>query len=163
MKSPLHAALTAFLITSGRKRSYSTSHMLLRASKFTPESTKPPPQLNRRQRMETILHRDGPSCVWCQDPLTMDTATTDHLIPKLKGGPSWIENEMAACRRCNKQRGHVRPTEWMEECQSRGWEPKVTAICNNLEALDQAIQERGGQRKARPVLARELKRLSTHR
>mmetsp|Transcript_23536 Transcript_23536/g.35601 ORF Transcript_23536/g.35601 Transcript_23536/m.35601 type:complete len:186 (-) Transcript_23536:296-853(-) len=73
-------------------------------------------QPNRRERMELILDRDGCTYVWCRTPLTIDTATTDHLLPKIKGGPSWIENELASCRTCNKKRGHTMPLEWLDEC-----------------------------------------------
>ena len=62
-------------------------------------------------RMDQILLRDGPYCVWCAAPLdntpgSIHQATTEHLVPRIKGGPSWVENELAACRRCNGERGH---------------------------------------------------------
>lgn len=116
-------------------------------------------ELNRRDRMELILDRDGMDCVWCRSPLDVDTATTDHVIPRIKGGPSWIDNEVATCRRCNKARGHARPLEWLGECKAKGWDPNEKAVYAKLRELDQAIQKRGGQRKARPYLARELRRI----
>jgi hypothetical protein len=63
---------------------------------------KKPRQMDRRQRMEAILERDGDLCVWCsvQFDDRLNPATTEHLVPSIKGGPSWIENEVAACRRC---------------------------------------------------------------
>ena len=39
------------------------------------------------------------------------TPTTEHVVPRLKGGPSWPENEVAACRRCNSERGHRGPVD----------------------------------------------------
>lgn len=122
-------------------------------------------QLNRRERMEYILERDGCDCVWCRTPFpqrsgSLATITTDHLIPKLKGGPSWIENEVAACPRCNKLRGHMMPLQFLDYCrESKGWQPNEIAIVTCLEDLNAAIQERGGQRKARPHLYKQLKRL----
>ena len=49
--------------------------------------------------MALILERDGKACVWCRRPLEVGfvEATTEHVVPRLKGGPSWIENEVAAC------------------------------------------------------------------
>ena len=42
----------------------------------------------RRRRLELILDRDGPTCVWCgcevDTPLVQ--ATTEHVVPRLKGG-----------------------------------------------------------------------------
>lgn len=118
-------------------------------------------QLNRRQRMEIILGRDGAACVWCRRPLEVGlvTATTEHLVPRIKGGPSWIENEVAACRRCNGERGHRTLGEWFDECERRGWDPNRAVIVRALRALDAAILERGGQRRARPYLASQLRRL----
>ena len=108
--------------------------------------------------MEVILERDGYDCVWCRRPLTMDSSTTDHLIPKLKGGPSWIENEVASCAKCNKNRGHTRPLDWLEQCE-QVWPSNRDAIERGLQSLSAAIQERGGQRKARPYLQHQLKQL----
>jgi hypothetical protein len=81
-------------------------------------------------------------------------------VPRIKGGPSWLQNEVAACSRCNRQRGHRSPAEWLEECEGRGWKPDRTAILRSLRALEKAIDERGGQRRARPYLSSQLRRLT---
>jgi len=116
---------------------------------------------NRRKRLEEILDRDGPTCVWCRRPVDVDlvAATTEHVIPRLKGGPSWIENEVAACKRCNGRRGHKNLTDWADECERNGWEPDRARLINTLEALEARIARDGGQRKARPYLATQLRRL----
>jgi 5-methylcytosine-specific restriction endonuclease McrA len=119
-------------------------------------------QLNRRQRMAIVLARDGAACVWCGRPLEVGlvAATTEHLVPRIKGGPSWIENELAACRRCNGERGHRTPGEWFDECERRGWNPNRDVIVRALRSLAEAIAERGGQRRARPYIASQLRRLA---
>ena len=119
-------------------------------------------QLNRRQRLAIVLERDGAACVWCGRPLEVGlvVATTEHLVPRIKGGPSWIENELAACRRCNGERGHRTPGEWFDECQRRGWNPNREVIVRALRSLSDAIVERGGQRRARPYIASQLRRLA---
>ena len=117
-------------------------------------------RLNRRERLEKILERDGNACVWCGRRLERLVApTTEHLVPRIKGGPSWLENEVAACRRCNGQRGHRSLTRWFEECRGRGWEPNRTVIVRCLRDLEMAIQERGGQRRARPYIQSQLRTL----
>jgi hypothetical protein len=78
----------------------------------------------------------------------------------VKGGPSWLENEVVACGRCNRERGHLSPADWLAECRRRGWEPDAVAVTRALTALDHAIAERGGQRRARPYLAAQLRRLA---
>jgi 5-methylcytosine-specific restriction endonuclease McrA len=119
-------------------------------------------ELDRRERMARILERDGRECVWCRRPLDVGLvlATTEHVVPRIKGGPSWIENEVAACRRCNGQRGHLTPGEWLDECERRGWEPNRQAIVDALRALQAAIATRGGQRRARAYVASQLRRLA---
>ncbi len=112
--------------------------------------------------MACILKRDGRCCVWCGRALEVGLvpATTDHVVPRLKGGPSWIENEVAACRRCNGQRRHLTPAEWIEECERRGWQPAREIIVARLQALAAAIDREGGQRRARVYVRSQLRRLA---
>ena len=118
-------------------------------------------QPDRRARLQAILDRDGYACVWCGRALGtgLTEATTEHLIPRVKGGPSWLENEVAACGRCNGQRGHMTLAQWAQECSRRGWQPDLNAIISAMEALQSRIQRVGGQRRARPYLASQLRRL----
>lgn len=111
--------------------------------------------------MASILERDGITCVWCGR--AVDTglveATTEHVVPRIKGGPSWIENEVAACKRCNGRRGHRTPAEWADECEGLGWAPDRARLIAALTSLETRIAERGGQRRARPYVASQLRRL----
>ena len=118
--------------------------------------------LSRRERLRAVLERDGGHCVWCRRSLSMDDrlASTEHVVPRLKGGPAWIENEVAACRSCNRRRGHKSPLVWLDECERMGLAPDRGAIERSLRRLDAAIAERGGQRRARPYLAGLLRRLA---
>jgi 5-methylcytosine-specific restriction endonuclease McrA len=118
--------------------------------------------LNRSERLAEILERDGARCVWCGRAVAerLVRATTEHVVPKVKGGPSWIENEVAACSRCNRRRGNRTPAEWLLECEARGWSPDRDAILRSLRSLRQAIEERGGQRKARRYVDSQLRRLA---
>lgn len=111
--------------------------------------------------MALIVERDGPCCIWCGRTLDVGlvAATTEHVVPRLKGGPSWVENEVAACRRCNGERGHRSPAEWADECERRGWPVNVRALVAVLELLGAAIAQRGGQRRARPYVDTQLRRL----
>ena len=115
----------------------------------------------RRRRLELILDRDGSTCVWCgcevDTPLVQ--ATTEHVVPRLKGGPSWLENEVAACNRCNGRRGHRNLVDWADECDGSGWTVDRHRLVRVLESLDARIAEQGGQRKARPYIRSQLRRL----
>jgi hypothetical protein len=120
-----------------------------------------PPDLPRAERLRRILDRDGHECVWCRRPLEAGDrfASLEHLVPRLKGGPAWAENELAACRACNRARGHTAPAAWLENCETRGLAPNRAAVERSLVALGDAIAARGGQRRARPYLAGQLRRL----
>jgi HNH endonuclease len=116
--------------------------------------------LDRAARLRAAVERDGPTCIWCARELTgLVAPSTEHVVPRVKGGPSWLENEVAACRRCNSARGHTAPVEWLEECLGRGWQPDEVRLTRVLTALAQAIDARGGQRRARPYLDAQLRRL----
>ena len=111
--------------------------------------------------MARILGRDGNHCVWCRRSLRPGDRdlTFEHVVPRLKGGPAWVENEVAACRACNRRRGHRSPTDYLADCAARGLDPDRRAIAASLHRLQAAIGARGGQRRARPYLERELRRL----
>lgn len=117
-------------------------------------------QSNRSERLDAALDRDGPTCVWCARPFSvLVPPTTEHVVPRVKGGPSWSANEVAACRRCNGQRGHATPVAWLQECRRRGWQPDAERIVARLVELEHAIVERGGQRRARPYVVSQLRAL----
>jgi HNH endonuclease len=121
-------------------------------------------QLDRADRLTAILERDGRTCIWCGRSFgALIRPTTEHVVPRVKGGPSWPENEVAACHRCNAARGHTGPVQWLAECRGRGWAPDEPRLTRALEALAGAIAVRGGQRRARPYLDAQLRRLHRQR
>ena len=118
-------------------------------------------QLGRADRLAAILERDGARCVWCGRAFTeLIHPTTDHLVPRVKGGPSWLENEVAACARCNNDRGHLTPVDWLAECARRDWQPDLAAVGAALGRLEVAIGQRGGQRRAARYLDGQRRRWS---
>jgi hypothetical protein len=107
-----------------------------------------------------VLERDGGTCTWCGRAFDrLVPPTTEHVVPRVKGGPSWLENEVAACHRCNSERGHRTPVDWLAECERRGWAPDGRRLARALAALEAAIAREGGQRRARPYLDAQLRRL----
>jgi hypothetical protein len=120
-----------------------------------------PHPVARAERLRLAVERDGPRCVWCGCGFTsLVPPTRDHLVPRAKGGPSWLENEVPACRRCNAERGHRGMVERLEECEGRGWHPDAGAVTRALDALGAAIGTRGGQRRARAYVVAQQRRLA---
>lgn len=58
-----------------------------------------------------VYRRDGYRCRYCgcgDKPLTVD-----HLVLWEEGGPSIEENLVSACSKCNKRRGNMHYTDWL--------------------------------------------------
>lgn len=101
-------------------------------------------------------------CAWCGYDLTKTNArpTRDHIVPKIKGGPTRVENEVASCGSCNAKRGHQAPSAFIESSRrDRGLDPNAALVADQLDRLAQAIQREGGMRKIRDYVARESKRV----
>ena len=101
-------------------------------------------------------------CAWCGYDLTKPNArpTRDHIVPKIKGGPTRVENEVASCGSCNQKRGHASPSQYVESSRDeRGLEPDAALVADQLDALDAAIQREGGMRKIRDYVTREARRV----
>ncbi|MCB0879417.1 MAG: HNH endonuclease [Thermoleophilia bacterium] len=119
-------------------------------------------QMAPQQRLEHLLELGGHACAWCGYDLTRSNArpTRDHVVPKIKGGPTRLENEVAACGSCNSRRGHTAPAQFIEESRrDRGLEPNAALVADQLDALDAAIQREGGMRRIRDYVARERTRV----
>src|SRR4051794_39730159 len=119
-----------------------------------------PTQPGRASRLRAMLEHE-PGCVWCGRALGAGHAhaSLEHVVPRLKGGPAWPENEVVAGRGCNRARGQASPAAWLGECEARGWTPDRALVERKLVELRRAIAARGGQRRARPYLDGQLRRL----
>jgi 5-methylcytosine-specific restriction endonuclease McrA len=58
-----------------------------------------------------VLVRDGHACVYCGRPGTGRELTIDHVMPRSRGGRTTWENVVAACGRCNRDKGDRTPDE----------------------------------------------------
>ena len=59
-----------------------------------------------------VFQRDHYSCRYCNK--TGIPLTVDHLILWENGGPSIEENLLTACKKCNKTRGRMEYTNWLD-------------------------------------------------
>lgn len=114
-------------------------------------------------RLAHLLRLGGGACAWCGFDLARPNArpTRDHIVPRIKGGPTRLENEVASCGSCNRLRGHAAPAAWIEACRSeRGLQPDTALVAAQLASLVGAIDREGGMRKVRPYVRREHERVT---
>ena len=70
------------------------------------------PSVPTPSRRELLWIKEGKKCHWCGKPTRLihevewDQATTDHVLPRYKGGSSDEDNLVSACRLCNNRRSH---------------------------------------------------------
>jgi 5-methylcytosine-specific restriction endonuclease McrA len=72
-------------------------------------------KVKRRARSLRSFRRHAlavyPFCQWCHCRLSAETATTDHLVPRSRGGTDQWENLCLACGQCNQKRKNDMPHE----------------------------------------------------
>lgn len=62
---------------------------------------------SKRKRIirEHVVRRDGLGCCFCDKPLSIHTATLEHIVPVSKRGSFNRSNLTISCERCNSNRG----------------------------------------------------------
>lgn len=114
---------------------------------------------DRGQRLAGAVAGQHGRCLWCGTTFgRLVLPTTDHLVPRLKGGPSITENEVAACRPCNARRGHLGPSTWLAYRRDHGGAPDTARLIALLRRLEAALGV-GGHRKLRRYIDAQLRRL----
>jgi len=91
--------------------------------------------------LETIRFQ----CYYCRDSLNDHNRTKDHIWPKSKGGTLHRDNKVYACRRCNKSKGNLTLTEWLEQLKNlkrteknkKLWKNRLTIIATLYSLIDQ--------------------------
>jgi hypothetical protein len=58
----------------------------------------------------SVFDRDGFRCRYCN---TKGPLTVDHLVLWEDGGPTTEGNLVSSCRKCNKVRGRIQYTDWL--------------------------------------------------
>lgn len=61
---------------------------------------------------QQIWLRDGLKCMYCNRPMGEVVLTVDHFLPLELNGVNDSRNYISACRRCNKDKGHMLPQDW---------------------------------------------------
>ncbi len=80
-----------------------------------------------------VFKRDNYECRYCGNDDT--PLTVDHLVCWEAGGPSIIENLVAACRKCNKVRGDTPYAAWLQH-------PHYIRVSKNLSEAEREANRR---------------------
>lgn len=94
-------------------------------------------------RENKLLAEGDRACAYCGREGTLQW---EHIIPRSRGGPDTIDNQVLACPPCNAAKGGRAPFEWYGLAQ-RELEPL-------LQQVVQAADQRTGLRRGRALLAR---------
>jgi hypothetical protein len=85
--------------------------------------------------LNSLIERDGPSCVWCgREPWRTDV-TAEHLVPRSRGGRTTPENLAIACRACNRRRGTRPVVAHVRNLLEEGATPRGDHLLENLSRL----------------------------
>jgi hypothetical protein len=56
---------------------------------------------------EFIEQNKNATCIYCDNKLTLENATADHIIPISEGGNNAQVNLVVCCKDCNNERGNL--------------------------------------------------------
>lgn len=74
--------------------------------------------------IEILARGDRDICFYCHAPLTDDTRTIDHVIPRSKGGTNDLWNLCLSCVTCNNNKGDMDVSYFLSLLRGKGAKPK---------------------------------------
>lgn len=63
------------------------------------------PQQRKSKKLQ-LSNTYGCYCWWCDQKLSLNQLTIDHLVPRSRGGSNSLENLRLTCFPCNNKRGN---------------------------------------------------------
>ena len=88
-----------------------------------------------KMTLDSLIARDGASCVWCGRELWRSDLTAEHLLPRSRHGRRLPENLAVACRRCNKRRRTKPVAAYVRAQMDQGQSPRLDLLANALGRL----------------------------
>ena len=107
--------------------------------------------------LQSLIARDGPTCVWCgREPWTADL-TVEHLLPRSRSGRGVPENLAVACRTCNRRRRSKPVSAYVRAQLDAGRRPRVDLLTAALTRLSEsAAREHAEYGRRQLALLRRL-------
>ena len=92
--------------------------------------------------LDSLIGRDGGSCVWCGHAPWRRDLTAEHLLPRARHGHGVAENLALACRQCNKRRRTRSVAGYVRAQLDAGERPRLDLLRAALERLSQSASRR---------------------
>jgi 5-methylcytosine-specific restriction endonuclease McrA len=87
-------------------------------------------RLTRKER-ELLRFAHGGRCLYCRARLDKEFHA-DHYVPRSRGGADTLDNYVAACPRCDAQKGQRLPWEWQPQ-RAGAWERRRRRALGRLQ------------------------------
>jgi CRISPR/Cas system Type II protein with McrA/HNH and RuvC-like nuclease domain len=76
--------------------------------------------MKRNTRLIRLFNEQAGNCAWCLEPMTEElghanTAEIDHVTAITRGGLPVMDNEVAACSECNRDKGDQSVVSWRKK------------------------------------------------
>ena len=71
---------------------------------------------------------ENAKCIYCETKLTIENATTDHIVPIADGGNNCQVNLMVCCQPCNSERGTKEFNKFLKEKNPKYKKSKYTFV-----------------------------------
>ena len=82
-----------------------------------------------------VAIRDDRRCQYCNETVSYDDQTLDHVLPRSRGGKSTWENLVLACKPCNSKKADQTPEEAEMPLLRKPFRPKAGIQYKNLDKL----------------------------
>jgi hypothetical protein len=66
-----------------------------------------------RSEVNDKFYEQDSKCAYCDEPIKLDDAIGDHMIPHSKGGRTIYENLAVSCKTCNQNKGTLPWDNWV--------------------------------------------------
>lgn len=105
-------------------------------------------------RRHRIVQNQNGCCLYCGTTITTEYSELDHVVPRSGGGSSRVDNLVAVCRQCNKDKGATPFAVWASACQRPG--VSVEEAVERLRSFNKVKEMRGvsGTRLKRQIARR---------
>ena len=75
-----------------------------------------------------VYTRDGFRCQYCGEKKSMRDLNYDHVVPRVKGGPTTWENIVTSCYACNDRKGSRTPEEAGMKLRRKPFKPHRLSV-----------------------------------